>query len=158
MAVPRSTLIRGEFYILYPDLPHNGPEPDGDTINFLPDNDDLVPALPRFSGVRPDRKHLGTYGVRFDDSQQGPVPADPGQQGGIARRGRGELAIAHLSADGGQDRDVMGSAVGVHAGHHLHLGRDSDSDGLVGHAGHCATSSARTGTGQRRGRAKRTGQ
>jgi endonuclease YncB( thermonuclease family) len=66
VAVPRYTLIRGEFYILYPDLPLNGPEPDGDTINFLPDNDDLVPALPRFSGVRPDRKHLGTYGVRFE--------------------------------------------------------------------------------------------
>jgi hypothetical protein len=66
MAGPRYTLIRGEFYIHYPDLPRNGPEPDGDTINFLPDNDDLVRSLPRFSNVWPDRRHLGTYGTRFE--------------------------------------------------------------------------------------------
>lgn len=66
MAAPRYTLILGDFYILYPDLPRNGPEPDGDTINFLPDDDSLVQALPRFSGMRPDRRHLGCYGVRFE--------------------------------------------------------------------------------------------
>jgi hypothetical protein len=63
---PRYTLISGSFYILYPDLPNNGPEPDGDTINFLPDHDELILALPRFSGRAPDRRHLGTYGVRFE--------------------------------------------------------------------------------------------
>jgi endonuclease YncB( thermonuclease family) len=63
---PRYTLISGEFYLLYPDLPRNGPEPDGDTISFLPDHDDLVAALPRFNGRPPDRKHLGTYSVRFE--------------------------------------------------------------------------------------------
>lgn len=66
MSVPRYTLIRGEFYIRYPDLPRNGPEPDGDTINFLPDNDDLVRSLPRFDNTGPDRRHLGTYGTRFE--------------------------------------------------------------------------------------------
>ncbi|HZA16086.1 MAG TPA: thermonuclease family protein, partial [Pseudonocardiaceae bacterium] len=66
MSVPRYTLIRGEFYICYPDLPRNGPEPDGDTINFLPDNDDLVGSLPRFGNTGPDRRHLGTYGTRFE--------------------------------------------------------------------------------------------
>ncbi len=66
MSVPRYTLIRGEFYIRYPDLPRNGPEPDGDTISFLPDNDDLVGSLPRFGNTGPDRRHLGTYGTRFE--------------------------------------------------------------------------------------------
>jgi endonuclease YncB( thermonuclease family) len=66
MSVPRYTLIRGEFYIRYPDLPRNGPEPDGDTISFLPDNDDLVGCLPRFGNTGPDRRHLGTYGTRFE--------------------------------------------------------------------------------------------
>jgi hypothetical protein len=65
-SVPRYTLIRGDFYILYPDLPQNGPQPDGDTINFLPDHEDLVLALKRFSNRRAERKHLGTYSVRFE--------------------------------------------------------------------------------------------
>lgn len=62
----RYTLIVGSYYILYPDLPNNGPEPDGDTINFLPDRDDLIQSLPRFNGQRPDRRHLENYGVRFE--------------------------------------------------------------------------------------------
>ncbi|MGY1670823.1 thermonuclease family protein [Geodermatophilus sp. SYSU D00710] len=66
MAAPRYTLVLGDFYIRYPDLPRNGPEPDGDTINFLPDNDDLVRGLPRFGTVGPDRRHLGTYSTRFE--------------------------------------------------------------------------------------------
>jgi hypothetical protein len=66
MATPRYTLITGDFYVRYPDLPRNGPEPDGDTVNFLPDNDDLVRGLPRFNQVGPDRRHLGTYSTRFE--------------------------------------------------------------------------------------------
>jgi hypothetical protein len=66
MAQPRYTLIAGDFYILYPDLPGNGPEPDGDTINFLPDHDGLVQNLQQFSNKAPDRRHLGTYPVRFE--------------------------------------------------------------------------------------------
>ena len=66
MAAPRYTLISGEYYVLYPDLPRNGPEPDGDTISFLPDHDDLVQALPRFSNTAAERKHLGVYNVRFE--------------------------------------------------------------------------------------------
>jgi endonuclease YncB( thermonuclease family) len=66
MPASRYRLITGEFYLLYPDLPRNGPEPDGDTIAFLPERDDLVQALPRFGNRRPDRKHLGTYSVRFE--------------------------------------------------------------------------------------------
>jgi endonuclease YncB( thermonuclease family) len=66
MPAPRYRLIRGEFYVLYPDLPRNGPEPDGDTISFLPDDDGLVQALPRFGDTPADRKHLGVYSVRFE--------------------------------------------------------------------------------------------
>jgi hypothetical protein len=66
MPAPRYRLIRGDLYVLYPDLPRNGPEPDGDTISLLPDNDDLVQALPRFGDTPADRKHLGVYSVRFE--------------------------------------------------------------------------------------------
>jgi len=66
MTAPRYVLISGDFYLRYPDLPRGGPEPDGDTISFLPDHDDLVQALRRFNGRPPDRKHLGTYSVRFE--------------------------------------------------------------------------------------------
>jgi endonuclease YncB( thermonuclease family) len=48
------TLLRGEFVIRYPDLPRQGPEPDGDTIKFRPDTPALVETLPRRSGVPPD--------------------------------------------------------------------------------------------------------
>ncbi|HEY6421652.1 MAG TPA: thermonuclease family protein [Pseudonocardiaceae bacterium] len=66
MSGTRYTLLTGEFYIRYPDLPRNGPEPDGDTISFLPDSDGVVQKLPRFSGIAPDRRHLDTYSVRFE--------------------------------------------------------------------------------------------
>jgi hypothetical protein len=48
------TLLRGQFVIRYPDLPRQGPEPDGDTVKFLPDTPALVEALPRRSGTPPD--------------------------------------------------------------------------------------------------------
>lgn len=38
-------LIKGEFHVHYPDLPLSGPEPDGDTVKFLPDNQTLVDTL-----------------------------------------------------------------------------------------------------------------
>jgi hypothetical protein len=48
------TLLRGSFVIRYPDLPRQGPEPDGDTVKFLPDTPALVEGLPRRSGTPPD--------------------------------------------------------------------------------------------------------
>ncbi len=48
------TLLRGSFVIRYPDLPRQGPEPDGDTVKFLPDTPALVEGLPRRSGRPPD--------------------------------------------------------------------------------------------------------
>lgn len=44
------TLLRGSFVIRYADLPGQGPEPDGDTVKFLPDQPALVDLLPRDSG------------------------------------------------------------------------------------------------------------
>jgi endonuclease YncB( thermonuclease family) len=48
------TLLRGNFVIRYPDLPRQGPEPDGDTVKFRPDSRALVEALRRPSGRPPD--------------------------------------------------------------------------------------------------------
>jgi hypothetical protein len=41
------TLIKGWFHIHYPNTPLNGPEPDGDTLKFQPDNRRLIESLPR---------------------------------------------------------------------------------------------------------------
>src|SRR5918912_3063583 len=59
------TLLRGSFVIRYPDLPHQGPEPDGDTIKFAPDTPTLVETLPRISGMPPDINGRG-ISVRFE--------------------------------------------------------------------------------------------
>jgi hypothetical protein len=48
------TLLRGVFVIRYPDLPRQGPEPDGDTVKFRPDSPALIETLPRVSGRAPD--------------------------------------------------------------------------------------------------------
>jgi Lamin Tail Domain len=48
------TLLRGAFVIRYPDLPRQGPEPDGDTVKFTPDSPALIETLPRISGRAPD--------------------------------------------------------------------------------------------------------
>jgi len=53
------TLLRGQFVIRYPDLPRQGPEPDGDTVKFRPDTPALVEALPRRSGTPPDLNARG---------------------------------------------------------------------------------------------------
>jgi hypothetical protein len=45
------TLLHGQFVIRYPDLPRQGPEPDGDTVKFRPDTAALVETLPRRSGT-----------------------------------------------------------------------------------------------------------
>lgn len=47
------TVLRGSFVIRYPDLPRQGPEPDGDTVKFVPDTPALVETLPRPSGRAP---------------------------------------------------------------------------------------------------------
>jgi len=54
------TLLRGKFVIRYPDLPRQGPEPDGDTVKFLPDSPTLVESIPRPSGRPPD---INAHGI-----------------------------------------------------------------------------------------------
>ena len=46
--------VRGVFVVRYPDLPRQGPEPDGDTVKFRPVSPAPVEALPRPSGTPPD--------------------------------------------------------------------------------------------------------
>ena len=59
------TLLRGSFVIRYLDLPRQGPEPDGDTIKFLPDTPALVETLPRRSG-RPADINARGISVRLE--------------------------------------------------------------------------------------------
>lgn len=59
------TVLRGSFVIRYPDLPSQGPEPDGDTIKFRPDTPALVNTLPRQSG-RPADIGLRGISVRLE--------------------------------------------------------------------------------------------
>lgn len=47
------TMLLGQFVIRYPDIPRQGPEPDGDTVKFKPDTPGLVETLPRRSGRPP---------------------------------------------------------------------------------------------------------
>ncbi|MGW0807347.1 lamin tail domain-containing protein [Nonomuraea sp. NPDC002799] len=71
--------------IRYPDLPRQGPEPDGDTVKFKPDSPALVEALPRRSGRPPN---IGARGIsvrleaidaletHFEGTHQEPAGAD----------------------------------------------------------------------------------
>jgi endonuclease YncB( thermonuclease family) len=59
------TLIKGTFHIHYPANPKSGPEPDGDTLKFLPDNRQLIENLPRPN--RPPRfTQTGITTIRFE--------------------------------------------------------------------------------------------
>jgi endonuclease YncB( thermonuclease family) len=65
MAGPRYTIIHGQFRIHREDQPLQGPQPDGDTIRFEPDDVQLLYALPRFSGRAPDIRS-GGINVRYE--------------------------------------------------------------------------------------------
>ena len=65
MATPRYTIIHGQFRIHRDDQPLQGPQPDGDTIRFEPDNVQLLYGLPRFSGRPPDIRS-GGINVRYE--------------------------------------------------------------------------------------------
>ena len=62
----RYRTIAGEFHIHYPDIPRNGPQPDGDTISFKPDDRSILDSLPRFGFRPPDINTRGIIGVRFE--------------------------------------------------------------------------------------------
>jgi endonuclease YncB( thermonuclease family) len=61
-------LIKGEFHIFYPDRPRQGPEPDGDTLKFLPANPQLVEQLHRENPgtASPDFNDRGMINLRFE--------------------------------------------------------------------------------------------
>ncbi len=59
------TLIRGRFHIHYPDAPRSGPQPDGDTIKFEPDQPALVHSLRR-RGQGPGFNNRGYVNIRFE--------------------------------------------------------------------------------------------
>ena len=59
------TLIKGYFHIHYPDRPLSGPEPDGDTIKFQPDNRLLIERLPRPNRM-PGFNQAGITSIRFE--------------------------------------------------------------------------------------------
>jgi endonuclease YncB( thermonuclease family) len=58
-ATPRYTLIRGQYRIHRAVNPLQGPQPDGDTIRFEPNDLQLVRNLRRISGRPPDIRSLG---------------------------------------------------------------------------------------------------
>jgi endonuclease YncB( thermonuclease family) len=58
-------LLYGQFVIRYPDLPNQGPEPDGDTVKFAPDNQNLVCDIPQRSG-RPPKINARGISVRLE--------------------------------------------------------------------------------------------
>ncbi|WP_395292281.1 thermonuclease family protein [Kitasatospora hibisci] len=82
------TLLRGTFVIRYPDLPRQGPEPDGDTIKFKPDAPALVEGLPRPSGAPPNINGRGisvrleaidALETHFNETHQEQAGADAGR-------------------------------------------------------------------------------
>jgi hypothetical protein len=62
----RYTLIKGQFWIHNPAKPRQGPQPDGDTVTFIPDSLELVKKLPRLSGRPPALKNGGKINVRYE--------------------------------------------------------------------------------------------
>src|SRR5262245_37648550 len=62
---PRYTLIKGQYSIHNAAHPRQGPQPDGDTITFIPDSIALVQGLRRLSGRAPDIRN-GHINVRYE--------------------------------------------------------------------------------------------
>jgi endonuclease YncB( thermonuclease family) len=61
----RYTLVKGQITIRNTAHPKQGPQPDGDTVTFIPDSLDLVRSLKRFSGVPADIRS-GHINVRYE--------------------------------------------------------------------------------------------
>lgn len=59
-------LIKGEFHIHYPDRPSQGPEPDGDTLKFKPDNPALVNAIHKPGSLGPQFNGRMMINLRFE--------------------------------------------------------------------------------------------
>jgi len=59
-------LLTGRYVIRYPEAPGRGPEPDGDTLKFRPDDPTLVEDLGRASGVEPDLSAQHRISLRLE--------------------------------------------------------------------------------------------
>ncbi|KFY82844.1 hypothetical protein V498_08435 [Pseudogymnoascus sp. VKM F-4517 (FW-2822)] len=57
------TLLYGQFVIRYPDIPNQGPEPDGDTIKFLPDD-------PQLRGISVRLEAIDALETHFNNTHQ----------------------------------------------------------------------------------------
>lgn len=62
---PRYSLLKGTFYIFFEEDPKGGPEPDGDTVRFVPDDPFRVLTLRKFGFRCPDISRRG-INVRFE--------------------------------------------------------------------------------------------
>src|SRR5690242_8480118 len=62
----RYTVIKGQYWIQYPDQPRQGPQPDGDTVTFHADDVTLVRNLRRLSGRGPKINARGNTPVRYE--------------------------------------------------------------------------------------------
>src|SRR5262245_13503732 len=65
MAVPRYTVIHGQYRIHRADDPRRGPQPEGDPIRIEPNNPQLLQTRPRVSGTAPDIRAKG-INVRYE--------------------------------------------------------------------------------------------
>src|SRR5438874_11805543 len=62
----RYTLIKGRYWIRYPDKPRQGHQPDGDTVTFHADDVALVRSLRWLSGRGPNVNTRGNIPVRYE--------------------------------------------------------------------------------------------
>jgi endonuclease YncB( thermonuclease family) len=99
------TLLRGRFVLRYPDIPRQGPEPDGDTVKFAPDTPALVEALPRRSGRPPAINSRGisvrleaidALETHFEEAHQQLVGANKARDALLAQLG---FTNVHFFAD-----------------------------------------------------------
>jgi hypothetical protein len=115
MAGPRYTIIHGQFRIHREDQPLQGPQPDGDTIRFEPDNVQLLYALPRFSGRAPDIRN-GGINVRYEGVDalethfQG---SHQNEEGGRAARDRNLALLGYTGVEFFPDHPNIVSGVDV---------------------------------------------
>src|SRR3954453_20929435 len=115
------TVLRGDFVIRNADLPTQGPEPDGDTIKFKPDNPALVEGLPRTSartaeinrrGISVRLEAIDALETHFSETHQ-------------------ELAGADAARD--ELLRLLGFTTGTYFPDRPNRGESADQDAIRGH-------------------------
>ncbi len=64
--IGRYTFLEGQVHIRYPDLPRQGPEPDGDTVTFQPRDRAALLRLRRFGTRGPEINKRAMARIRFE--------------------------------------------------------------------------------------------